>query len=341
MELNSFCKFEVIPLNPKKVILPGHLCSSCKYLLIIPFQCKSKEDKGCIKKFCPTCLKEEKECEECGEGKVIKNEKMEKTINEIYKVKCNLCFEVMLPNQFHQHLKEKACKIEISSNNNHQIQEKSKEEENEKDKVDIEKDLSPEEDVIVSCGFEFFGEKCDFKCKRSRMVYHQIDCKKVDNTQMLEYPLYSRLIYLLIGVGEYKDKMMKNLKAPPNDIKEIKYCLEKIGFEKNDENIILNQKACKSDIEELMKGLKEEMEGKNDNENEKKFNSHSMIFFYFSGHGIQDEKKENYQICPHDYQLKKRKNGIDLQFLVESLFKINCMHVLIVLDCCFGGGIFR
>ena len=328
MEKNNGCKFKVMPIDPKNKVLDGHLCSKCNNLLIIPFECENL----CSKNYCLNCLDDE--CD-CG-GKFEKYEKMERKINERYIVSCNLCREEMRPNQFHHHLKEN-CKIEIK-NNDILISK----EENERDELAFEGEINQsekEKDLIISCGGKFFGEMCKFKGKKSSMLYHQIECKMIDSNRSIEYPLYSRLIYLLIGVGEYREKMMKDLKAPPNDVEEMKMCLEKIGFEKNEKNLLLNQNACKSDIENLLNRLKKEMEGST--EDEKKMNSHSMIFFYFSGHGVKNEEKEVFEICPHDYKNKSRKNGINLQFLVESLFGINCMHVLIILDSCFGGGIFR
>ena len=274
MEKDKLCKFNIIPNDPNDKVLTAHECSKCKNLLIIPFECEN----GCSKKFCPNCLKEIKECGECGKVKFVKNERIEKIINERYKVSCKICLEKMLPNKFHQHLEGKECKIKISSNNNIETI-----------KIEEKKISKEEEDPLVSCG-ESFGKVCEFKCKKSQMFYHQSECELVDNFKMIEYPLYSRLIYLLIGVGKYKDEKMKNLNAPPNDVEEVKNCLEKIGFEKNEKNLLLNENACKSDLENLLKRFKEEMDGSN--QDEKNFNSHSMIFFYFSGHGVQDEEKE-------------------------------------------------
>ena len=215
------------------------------------------------------------ECEECGDGQLVKNQKMEEIINKGYKVKCNICLLEMPPNQFHQHLEKKECKNEINNNEIGRSKEKMK-------------------------------------------IFFQLESEKVSTIEMIDYPLYTRLIYLLIGVGKYQDEKM-DLKAPLNDVEEMQNCLGKIGFEKNDKNLLLNEKACKSDIEMLMERFKEEMDG--NNEEEKRFNSHSMVIFYFSGHGMKDEQKEIYQICPHDYQFGSRENGINLEFLVESLLK--------------------
>ena len=331
--MSSDSKFKIISNNS---VLIGHKCSKCTHLLIIPFSCKMKLENGCTENYCQDCMKGRGKCEQC-QGVFERNKIMENIINERYKVACKSCSHEMLPNLFNQHLLNN-CKIEKSNN---QDIPKSKEE---NDEFTIEEsNIITKESKInlkekVGCVGESFGEYCKETGEKMKILYHQLECNKVDKIKPIEYPLYSRLIYLLIGVGEYDD-VRKNLDAPRNDVEEMKICLEKIGFEKNGKNILTNKSAKKSVIEDFLDRLREEMEGSN--KDEKFLNSHSMILFYFSGHGIEDEQEEIYQICPHDFQFQTRENGIDLQFLVESLFKINCMHVLIVLDSCFGGGIFR
>jgi uncharacterized caspase-like protein len=169
-----------------------------------------------------------------------------------------------------------------------------------------------------------------------KIFYHQIECKKVAPYTKIEYPLYSKLNYILIGVGNYKN--LDNLRAPSNDIPEMKKILERMGFTKNEDNILLNERATKSKVWSLLERIKKEMEGKN--EEEKHFNSNSMLIFYFSGHGMDDKQKDLYQICTHDYD-NKIQNGIDLEELSQFFFEINCKHVLLILDCCYGGAIFK
>ena len=239
----------------------------------------------------------------CEDGKLEKNEYLEKKINERYKVICNQCFLTVIPNQFNHHL-ETACQSS-------------------------------------TCVGQSFEKICGKKDEKIKILYHQIfDCDLVDNLKTIEYPLYSRLIYLLIGVGIYQDENMQNLQAPPNDVEEMESCLEKIGFEKNEKRILLNENACKSNIEYHLNQLKEEMEG--NSKEEHLINSHSMIIFYYSGHGMLiQSQKDLYQICPHDFQIRSNENGMNVQELIEFLYGINCKHVLLVLDSCYVGGIFR
>ena len=286
-------------IDPSNRFLKAHECSYCKYLVIIPFSCKNL----CLK-FCQECLKKVKKCEECGceESEFQKDENCEKNINKRYKVSCKTCFKEMMPNQFDLVHLNKECKIKCMGKN-----------------------------------FEGHCKQEYHKSEKMKLNYHQMECQFIENNKVIDYPLYSRLIYILIAVDEYKEDTVKNLEAPTNDVKDLGLILEKNGFEKREQNIL--KKPDKKDIGLFLKNFKEEMDGENDEE--KKFNSHSMIFFYFSGHGMQNEETGIYEICPHDYNNKTLENGINLQHIVEYFFKLNCMHVLIVLDCCFGGGIFR
>ena len=330
---NSSPLFKIIPINPEHKILDGQLCSECKNLLIIPFQCNQKEENFCSKKICQKCLNGKTVCVECEDGKYEKNEILEKKINERYKVCCNNCSLQMIPNQFNHH-QETSCKIEFTK--------EAEESRSKKNSNQIESKLAfGESESEINCVGEVFGKRCGKKEGKIKILYHQLECDLVDNLKSIEYPLYSRLVYLLIGVGKYRDKFMSNLKAPPNDVEEMKTCLEKIGFEKNEKNILLNEKACKSDLQSHLNQLKEEMDGKN--EEDKLINSHSMLIFYFSGHGmhIKRQQKDVHQICPHDYQVRSDENGLNVQDLVEFLFGLNCKHVLLVLDSCHVGGIFR
>ena len=176
---------------------------------------------------------------------------------------------------------------------------------------------------------------CQKKDKRINVLYHQLNCENIDRMKKIVYPLYSRLIYFLVGIGKYIT--LEKLNGSINDAKEMKDCVERIGYEQNEENIVLDEEATKSNLLKNLDRIKQELEGKDDNE--RILNSQSMFLFYFSGHGIKDEEG-SYYICPQDYQSDSKQSAIDIQFLIEFFSNINCKHVLLILDCCHSGGIF-
>lgn len=180
--------------------------------------------------------------------------------------------------------------------------------------------------------------KCDKRDQRIKILYHQLKCEKVDGVKEIEFPLYSKMLYILIGVGKYSDKM-KDLKAPIKDVYKMKKCLEGIGFERNEGNILLNENASKSNILHFLKRFNEEMnEG---DEEQKKINSESMLLVYFSGHGGERDKKIDYHICPHDYDPSTKENAICLEDFKKIFLESKSKHILLVLDSCHSGGILR
>ena len=182
---------------------------------------------------------------------------------------------------------------------------------------------------------------CKTEDKRILIYYHQIECNKVEDFQTIDYPLYSKLYCILVGVGDYQysNRNFENLKAPKNDVIQCKNRFGKMGFQKSEENYLIDKDATKENIENLLKKTEEMLEGKD--EEESRINSKSMLLFYFSGHGMEDKNKTKFQICPHDFKSDSQENGIDLQYLADRFLKMNCKHSVLILDSCFSGGIFR
>ena len=178
------------------------------------------------------------------------------------------------------------------------------------------------------------GENCNLEDTRFNILFHQLECEQVTVDLKIDIPLYTKLVSFFIGVGKYsKDSELSNLISPPKDVKELKRTLERIGFDQSEQNCLLNEEATKEGIEEFFLKMEKTMLG--ETEEEKKFNSESMLVFFFSGHGVEDSKNRH-QICPHDYSENR---GIEMGELIHKLSKINCKHVLIILDCCHSGAI--
>lgn len=72
-----------------------------------------------------------------------------------------------------------------------------------------------------------------------------------------------------------------------------------------------------------------------------KVNEEDSVLFYFAGHGVTFEDEEG---LPQGYLLPadanesdKEKTFISMQLLYDSIQKLDCNHVLLILDCCFAG----
>lgn len=63
------------------------------------------------------------------------------------------------------------------------------------------------------------------------------------------------------------------------------------------------------------------------------------VFFYFAGHGIAldgDDGPEGY-LVPEDAKRDDRTSFLGMTELHDSLAKLPCRHLLVILDCCFAG----
>lgn len=127
----------------------------------------------------------------------------------------------------------------------------------------------------------------------------------------------------IIGCDNYRSHQANKLKTAVNDAKAVARVLEK---DQKFKVYPLLLDATKSEIETLLSYM-EEIVGKND-----------RVFFYFAGHGTAtngEDQPEGY-IIPVDAGWNP-KSHIPMKSLYDSLHKLKCRHLLLVLDCCFSG----
>ncbi len=63
------------------------------------------------------------------------------------------------------------------------------------------------------------------------------------------------------------------------------------------------------------------------------------VFFYYAGHGIADDSDEGPAgyILPVDADPANKKTFIPMEIFHKAITRLECRHVLLVLDCCFSG----
>jgi uncharacterized caspase-like protein len=63
------------------------------------------------------------------------------------------------------------------------------------------------------------------------------------------------------------------------------------------------------------------------------------VLIYFAGHGTADESKDGIKgyLIPADAEPGNRETYIEMEDVAAALEKMPCRHLLLVLDCCFGG----
>ena len=140
---------------------------------------------------------------------------------------------------------------------------------------------------------------------------------------------FNRNIAIIIGINEYEGNSISNLGTPVNDAEALASLLEK-KFGYDHVVRLINTEANLGGLKIL---LNETLP------NELKPTEHDRLIFYFAGHGIpknSDEGPKGY-LVPQDAQLGKVETFLPMQELRDSLEKLECHHLLIILDCCFAG----
>ena len=141
----------------------------------------------------------------------------------------------------------------------------------------------------------------------------------------------------LVGINDYKDENIPNLRGCENDVSMMKEVLiEKFGFTTGKIQILLSDQATRSAIHESLQWLAAEAK------------PGDVVLFYFSGHGSQvpDQPDANAwdeadgldeTICPYDLQLGDKASHIRDDELSEWLKAINTDHLAIIFDSCPSG----
>lgn len=127
---------------------------------------------------------------------------------------------------------------------------------------------------------------------------------------------------LFIGIDRYQSPDANNLNCAVRDAKAL-HALFTDTLKKQCENKLLtNETATKKTIEDAFEGLCQASED-------------DVVFISYSGHG-----SDTHEIVPHDYNSHDVKNtSISLEKLQTWFEKIPAKTVVLLLDCCFSGGL--
>ncbi|MBR8835304.1 MAG: caspase family protein [Stigonema ocellatum SAG 48.90 = DSM 106950] len=136
---------------------------------------------------------------------------------------------------------------------------------------------------------------------------------------------------LLIGVSEYDEGGLKALLGAVKDVEAMQRVLgnpEMGGFAEADIVVLKNpqRQEMESAIEQLFANRHKD----------------DLLLFYFSGHGITDERGKLYLSTPATYKENGRlvkTSTVAASFLHESINDSRSQRQVIILDCCFSGAI--
>jgi len=132
---------------------------------------------------------------------------------------------------------------------------------------------------------------------------------------------------LVIGVSDYKDKNIKDLKNPVSDIHTLTELLtSSYSFPKDNTTILEN--PTRNEIilafDNLSKSLTE-----NDN-----------LLIFYAGHGFWDSNSNNGYWLPSNAEESNKVEWIRNSTIRDYLKEIEANHVLLITDACFAGSIF-
>ncbi len=138
----------------------------------------------------------------------------------------------------------------------------------------------------------------------------------------------SRYFGLIIGIDDYRDPDLPDLRNPERDaIKLYDLLVGEYAFHKED--MILLKDAKRNEIVEALDYLASVVSPKD-----------NLLIFY-AGHGTWDEKANVGYWLPSDAFLNTTANWFRNSTLVDYLKTIDSKHTLLITDACFAGSIFN
>jgi uncharacterized caspase-like protein len=164
------------------------------------------------------------------------------------------------------------------------------------------------------------------EARSCHMSNNQVKNDKATDGESIRKP---KRFAVVVGVNKYQESDIPTLTGAENDAKELRRRLTTTNnnFEVLDRHFLLGEHATRTAI---LKAFSDILHNEIDTE---------LVIFYFSGHGVLDERKEGY-IAPYDtYPEDPFVSGIrmeDLKYLIDRSDN-KAKIVAIILDCCYAG----
>jgi WD40 repeat protein/uncharacterized caspase-like protein len=148
----------------------------------------------------------------------------------------------------------------------------------------------------------------------------------------------NRSLAVVIGINEYSNGIPR-LETAVNDAQHLADLLKK----KYDYQVLLllNQDATQSRLNDLLAALTRNVLPLSD-QKQVQIKHNDRLLFFFAGHGFASDVENNTEglagyLVPQDGQRDYSDTWVSMQRLHDSLTKLPCRHLLIILDCCFAG----
>lgn len=151
-----------------------------------------------------------------------------------------------------------------------------------------------------------------------------------------------RSFAIVIGINQYEH--IRKLNSAVHDAEE----LAKVLQERYNYKVLslLDTDATSQNLNNLLENLQNHIIKLTSDELIQVEES-DRVLFYFAGHGIAEKAEERKDknvkpagyLMPQDSQDNEKSTWLSMQKLHDALTDLNCRHLLMILDCCFAGGI--
>jgi hypothetical protein len=142
--------------------------------------------------------------------------------------------------------------------------------------------------------------------------------------------VYDRTWALVVGVNRFKDARISPLNYAVNDARAVARELERLGFQKQNIVVLLDDRATRAAIEAALGGALRKNAGARDG-----------VFVFFATHGITTALPhggdEGY-LLPHDADVENLPlTALSMQQIKQIGQRLAAKHVLVAVDACYSG----
>ncbi|MEG4306873.1 nSTAND1 domain-containing NTPase [Microcoleus sp. D3_18a_C4] len=151
---------------------------------------------------------------------------------------------------------------------------------------------------------------------------------------------FDRNLAVVIGINRYKSESIHDLSTPVSDARALADLLEtEYGYNQDekgdrlfDENVVrlFDSDATLTGLQTLLdKTIPHQL----------KPTKYDRLIFYFAGHGIPHNGQDGPEgyLVPQDADWQKDGSFLAMSEVYKALSKLECHHLLVILDCCFAG----
>ena len=166
--------------------------------------------------------------------------------------------------------------------------------------------------------------------EKGNMAERQVTIEYIPPEPTLAEKIAEKSSYyaLIIGIDDYRDPDLPDLRNPENDAKEL-FDLLTSEYSFHEKNMILLKDASRNEIVEALDYLASVVTP-DDN-----------LLIFYAGHGTWDEKANVGYWLPSDAYMNTTANWFRNSTLVDYLKTIDSKHTLLITDACFAGSIFN